>query len=98
MDRSARNRERDWTDALDARSAPEGLSDAISVSEISRGILAWRRGEDEKGEGKRQRAKGKRQKAKGRCASRALLTEIGRDTSELQSQFHIVCRLLLEKK
>src|SRR5689334_24572470 len=24
--------------------------------------------------------------------------EIGRDTSELQSQFHLVCRLLLEKK
>src|SRR5689334_24181988 len=24
--------------------------------------------------------------------------QIGRDTSELQSQFHLVCRLLLEKK
>src|SRR5689334_24536143 len=24
--------------------------------------------------------------------------KIGRDTSELQSQFHLVCRLLLEKK
>src|SRR5689334_24304772 len=26
------------------------------------------------------------------------LKQIGRDTSELQSQFHLVCRLLLEKK
>src|SRR5689334_24551747 len=26
------------------------------------------------------------------------LLKIGRDTSELQSQFHLVCRLLLEKK
>src|SRR5689334_24101755 len=26
------------------------------------------------------------------------LVEIGRATSELQSQFHLVCRLLLEKK
>src|SRR5689334_19410701 len=27
-----------------------------------------------------------------------LTVKIGRDTSELQSQFHLVCRLLLEKK
>ena len=25
-------------------------------------------------------------------------TQIGRDTSELQSRLHLVCRLLLEKK
>src|SRR5579862_9989496 len=31
-------------------------------------------------------------------AERAFHDEIGRATSELQSQFHLVCRLLLEKK
>src|SRR5438309_8466313 len=38
------------------------------------------------------------QVARGQPAEQRVGLKIGRDTSELQSQFHLVCRLLLEKK
>src|SRR6516164_802436 len=36
--------------------------------------------------------------APGRCAARSVVARSEEHTSELQSQFHLVCRLLLEKK
>src|SRR5689334_24477703 len=46
--------------------------------------------------GTRRCAHARARRGAGRCAGRALRSE--EHTSELQSQFHLVCRLLLEKK
>src|SRR5439155_21397715 len=71
------------------------LHDALPIcsvrDHVSSRLLSWCRAGRSKGP--------RRQSTKHAWASRrSCRREIGRDTSELQSRGHLVCRLLLEKK